>query len=61
MEGEVTKTYVHHLVHELIPLSHSQGNVGIQGQLGPPGPQGIGEPGPPVRITSHATEEIRRM
>lgn len=33
----------------LISLSHTpQGDVGVQGRLGPPGPQGLGEPGPPV-------------
>lgn len=28
-----------------------QGDVGFQGQPGPPGPQGLGEPGPPVTHT----------
>lgn len=33
----------------------TQGDVGIQGRSGPPGPQGVGEPGPPVgKLAPHA-------
>lgn len=35
-----------------------QGDVGFQGQPGPPGPQGIGEPGPPVRNSTRLTPRL---
>lgn len=53
LESEVMRTYnspMSHPVHALMSLSHTpQGNVGVQGQPGPPGLQGLGEPGLPVR------------
>ena len=50
-----------HLVPALISLFHTrQGDVGFQGQPGPPGPTGLGEPGPPVRHQrTHNTPEIQ--
>lgn len=53
-----------HVIHQYITLFwHSlhchfpQGDVGVQGQPGPPGPLGIGEPGPPVRNTTHNSQQ----
>lgn len=48
MESEVTRTY-NPPVSQPCTRCLTQGDVGIQGQPGPPGPQGIGESGPPVR------------